>query len=108
VHYCKLLLDQIFGRQSFLNEIIWAYDYGGRTKKRWPPKHDNILVYVKDPAHYTFNLNDIDRIPYMALDWWDRKRRRGASSRPIPGGTRSWLQMGKKRPVIRLRNRSAF
>jgi site-specific DNA-methyltransferase (adenine-specific) len=66
VHYCKLLLDQIFGRQSFLNEIIWAYDYGGRTKKRWPPKHDNILVYVKDPRHYTFNVADIDRIPYMA------------------------------------------
>src|SRR5512137_714802 len=66
VHYCKLLLDQIFGRESFLNEIIWAYDYGGRTKKRWPPKHDNILVYVKDPEHYTFNVTDIDRIPYMA------------------------------------------
>ena len=66
VHYCKLLLDQIFGRQSFLNEIIWAYDYGGRTKRRWPPKHDNILVYVKDPEHYTFNVAEIDRIPYMA------------------------------------------
>ena len=66
VHYCKLLLDQIFGRQCFLNEIIWAYDYGGRTKKRWPPKHDNILVYVKDSEHYTFNVAEIDRIPYMA------------------------------------------
>ncbi len=66
VHYCKLLLDQIFGRQSFLNEIIWAYDYGGRTKKKWPPKHDNILVYVKDPQDYVFNITDIDRIPYMA------------------------------------------
>jgi site-specific DNA-methyltransferase (adenine-specific) len=66
VHYCKLLLDQIFGRECFLNEIIWAYDYGGRTKKRWPPKHDNILVYVKDPEHYTFNIAEIDRIPYMA------------------------------------------
>ena len=66
VHYCKVLLDQIFGRQSFLNEIIWAYDYGGRTKKKWPPKHDNILWYVKDPQDYTFNLADIDRIPYMA------------------------------------------
>jgi DNA modification methylase len=66
VHYCKLLLDQIFGRQSFINEIIWAYDYGGRTRKRWPPKHDNILVYVKDPRDYTFNVAEIDRIPYMA------------------------------------------
>jgi site-specific DNA-methyltransferase (adenine-specific) len=66
VHYCKVLLDQIFDRSSFLNEIIWAYDYGGRSKKRWPAKHDNILVYVKNPSHYTFNERDIDRIPYMA------------------------------------------
>lgn len=66
VHYCKLLLDDIFGRGSFLNEIIWAYDYGGRPKNRWPAKHDNILVYVKDPDDYTFNTEDIDRIPYMA------------------------------------------
>lgn len=66
VHYCKVLLDDIFGRQSFLNEIIWAYDYGARTKRRWPPKHDNILVYVKNPKQYTFNHDEIDRIPYMA------------------------------------------
>lgn len=66
VHYCKVLLDQIFGRECFLNEIIWAYDYGGRTKKKWPPKHDNILVYVKDPDRYTFNVEAIERIPYMA------------------------------------------
>jgi site-specific DNA-methyltransferase (adenine-specific) len=66
VHYCKLLLDAIFGRECFLNEIIWAYDYGGRPKDRWPAKHDNILLYVKDPANYTFNRDAIDRIPYMA------------------------------------------
>ncbi len=66
VHYCKILLDQVFGRDSFLNEIIWAYDYGARTKKKWPPKHDNILVYVKDPDNYKFNVDEIDRIPYMA------------------------------------------
>jgi len=66
VHYCKVLLDQIFGRNCFLNEIIWAYDFGGRSKKKWPAKHDNILVYVKDPKNYTFNTDDIDRIPYMA------------------------------------------
>jgi site-specific DNA-methyltransferase (adenine-specific) len=66
VHYCKILLDQIFGRDSFLNEIIWAYDYGGRSKKKWPAKHDNILVYVKNPKKYIFNTEDIDRIPYMA------------------------------------------
>lgn len=66
VHYCKILLDRIFGRECFLNEIIWAYDYGARTTKKWPAKHDNILYYAKDPDHYTFNYNDIDRIPYMA------------------------------------------
>jgi site-specific DNA-methyltransferase (adenine-specific) len=66
VHYCKVLIDSIFGRECFLNEIIWAYDYGGRTRKKWPPKHDNILVYVKDPANYIFNYEDIERIPYMA------------------------------------------
>jgi len=66
VHYCKIMLDEIFGRDSFLNEIIWAYDYGARTKKKWPPKHDNILFYAKDPKHYTFNVDEIDRIPYMA------------------------------------------
>ena len=66
VHYCKILLDGIFGRDSFLNEIIWAYDYGARTKKKWPAKHDNILWYAKDPNHYTFNVDEIDREPYMA------------------------------------------
>lgn len=66
VHYCKIWLDALFGRDCFLNEIIWAYDYGGKPKNRWPAKHDNILFYVKDPQHYTFNVEDIDREPYMA------------------------------------------
>jgi site-specific DNA-methyltransferase (adenine-specific) len=66
VHYCKVLLDRIFGRASFLNEIIWAYDYGARTTKRWPAKHDNILFYARDPDAYHFDLGEVDRIPYMA------------------------------------------
>jgi len=66
VHYCKVLLDEIFSRPCFLNEIIWAYDYGGRTNKKWPPKHDNILLYVKDPSNYVFNAEAVERIPYMA------------------------------------------
>ena len=66
VHYCKVLLDSIFGRECFLNEIIWAYDYGGRPTRRWPPKHDNILVYVKDPLRYVFDAQAVERIPYMA------------------------------------------
>jgi len=66
VHYCKVLLDTIFGRECFLNEVIWAYDYGARTTRKWPPKHDNILVYAKDPERHTFNADAIERIPYMA------------------------------------------
>ena len=66
VHYCKVLLDNIFGRENFLNEIIWAYDYGARTRKKWPSKHDNILWYAKDAEDYIFNYDAIDRIPYMA------------------------------------------
>ena len=74
VHYCKVLLDQIFGRECFQNEIIWAYDYGGRTKKRWPAKHDNILWYVHDPNKYTFNYEEMDRIPYLAPDLVGREK----------------------------------
>jgi site-specific DNA-methyltransferase (adenine-specific) len=66
VHYAKVLLDALFGRECFLNEIIWAYDYGARTKRRWPAKHDNILVYVKDPERYHFDSATVDREPYMA------------------------------------------
>ena len=66
VHYCKILLDRIFGRPSFINEIIWAYDYGARSKRRWSAKHDNILWYAKDPDNYIYRYDDIDRIPYMA------------------------------------------
>ncbi len=66
VHYCKVLLDKIFGRECFTNEIIWAYDYGAKPKTRWPPKHDNILFYVKNPDTYIFNVEAIQREPYMA------------------------------------------
>ena len=65
-HYAKVLLDEIFGRDCFVNEIIWAYDYGGRTKKRWPAKHDTILFYAKDPERNLFNADEVERIPYMA------------------------------------------
>ena len=65
-HHCKLLLDEIFGRSCFLNEIVWAYDYGARSKRRWPTKHDTILVYVKDPSAYFFDSEHVDREPYMA------------------------------------------
>jgi DNA modification methylase len=65
-HYAKVMLDAVFGRECFLNEIIWAYDYGGKTRRRWPTKHDTILVYVKDPKQYHFDSEEVDREPYMA------------------------------------------
>jgi site-specific DNA-methyltransferase (adenine-specific) len=66
VHYVKVLMDEIFSRSCFLNEIVWAYDYGARSTTRWPAKHDTILVYVKDPGSYFFDAAEVDREPYMA------------------------------------------
>ncbi len=65
-HYAKVMLDAVFGRDCFLNELIWAYDYGAKSRRRWPTKHDTILVYVKTPGGHVFNSDDIDREPYMA------------------------------------------
>lgn len=65
-HYAKVLLDELFGRECFLNEIVWAYDYGARPRRRWPAKHDTILVYVKDPDRYWFDSESVEREPYMA------------------------------------------
>ena len=67
-HYCKVLLDELFGRECFINEIVWAYDYGGRSKTRWSRKHDTILWYAMDPESYVFDFEAMDRIPYMAPD----------------------------------------
>lgn len=65
-HYAKVALDRLFGRDCFLNELIWAYDYGAKARRRWPTKHDTILVYVKDPKRYHFDSEAVDREPYMA------------------------------------------
>jgi site-specific DNA-methyltransferase (adenine-specific) len=65
-HYCKLLLDEVFGREAFLNEIIWSYDYGGKTRRRWPAKHDTILVYARTPGSHHFDADAVEREPYMA------------------------------------------
>jgi site-specific DNA-methyltransferase (adenine-specific) len=66
VHHVKVVLDAMVGRRCFLNEIIWAYDYGARTRRRWPAKHDNVLVYVKNPDRYWFDAGSVDREPYLA------------------------------------------
>ena len=65
-HYCKVLLDEVFGRECFLNEVVWAYDYGARSTRRWSAKHDVILVYVRDRRRYHFDAGEVDRLPYMA------------------------------------------
>jgi site-specific DNA-methyltransferase (adenine-specific) len=65
-HYVKVSLDEIFGRDCFLNEIIWAYDYGGKPARRWPAKHDTILVYVRSPGGHLFDAEAVEREPYMA------------------------------------------
>ncbi|HEY1523592.1 MAG TPA: site-specific DNA-methyltransferase [Solirubrobacteraceae bacterium] len=65
-HYCKLLLDEVFGREAFLNELIWAYDFGAKPRRRWPAKHDTILVYVRTPGGHHFDPDAVEREPYMA------------------------------------------
>jgi len=65
-HYCKLLLDELFGRDAFLNELIWSYDYGAKPRRRWPAKHDTILVYVRTPGGHWFDADAVEREPYMA------------------------------------------
>ena len=107
-HYCKILLDLIFGRESFLNEIIWAYDYGARTRKKWPPKHDTIFLYVKDPGQYYFNYDAIERIPYMAPGLVGPERQPAAKRPRIPGGTPSYRPTGARKPVTRPKSRSGF
>ena len=103
-HHCKLLLDELFGRECFLNEIVWAYDYGARSKRRWPAKHDTILVYVKDPSAYFFDSEHVDREPYMAPGLLTPEKARGASCRRTSGGTRSCRRTGARRPATRPRS----
>ena len=106
-HYCKVLLDGIFGRESFINEIVWAYDYGGRPKNRWPAKHDTILWYAKDTAHYTFNLDAVDRIPYMAPALVGaEKAARGQDADGRLVAHHRAHQLGRRRPDMPPRSRS--
>ena len=93
VHYCRFLLDLIFGEDSFLNEIIWAYDYGGKARSRWPTKHDNILLYLKNPKKYIFNTNEIKRIPYMAPGLVSKEK---AKRGKLPTDTWWYEYVGKK------------
>ena len=104
-HYRKLLLDELFGRECFLNEIVWAYDYGARATRRWPAKHDTILVYVKDARDYWFDSAEVDREPYMAPGLVTAEKAARASCRPTSGGTRSCRRAGTRRRATRRRSR---
>ena len=73
-HYCKVMCDGVFGRDAFLNEVVWAYDYGGRPRRRWPAKHDVILVYARHPGRHHFDLEEVDRVPYLAPGLQTRER----------------------------------
>jgi site-specific DNA-methyltransferase (adenine-specific) len=64
-HHVRLMLDDVFGATRFLNELVWAYDYGGRPRDRWPRKHDTILWYAKGDT-WRYDREAIDRVPYMA------------------------------------------
>ena len=106
---CRLLLEEIFGGpQHCINEIIWAYDYGARSRRRWSAKHDNIYWFAKNPENYVFNHDAIDRIPYMAPSLVPKEKRRAVKRRPmfgllpeIIGGKPSCQPTAKKKPVIR-------
>jgi site-specific DNA-methyltransferase (adenine-specific) len=97
VHYCKLLLDSVFGRENFMNEIIWAYDFGGRARSKWPAKHDNILFYVKDSENYVFNANELDREEYMAPGLVGKEK---AKKGKLPTDTWFSKYVGKKHPDV--------
>ena len=103
-HYCKLLLDEIFGRDAFLNELIWAYDYGGKPRRRWPAKHDTILVYVARPAAITLTPRPWTGSRTWLPAWYRLRRRRAASVRPTSGSTRSSPPTGARRPATRPRS----
>ena len=107
-HYCKVLLDEIFGRECFLNEVVWAYDYGARTKRRWPAKHDVILVYVQAiRADITSTRPRSRASPTWRRDCRRPSARRAASCRPTSGGTPSCRRRRASAPATRRRNRSA-
>lgn len=86
VHYAKVLCDEIFGYDNFLNEVVWSYNFGGRGKDRWPMKHDTILVYVKEMGKHVFNWNEIDRIPYAAPELQYVGRSKEAAEKRIAEG----------------------
>ena len=87
IHYAKVMCDEIFGRESFINEIIWSYDYGARSKSKWSAKHDNILWYAINPDDYTFNYDEIDRIPYLAPSLVGPEKLQKEKHQQILGGT---------------------
>jgi site-specific DNA-methyltransferase (adenine-specific) len=106
VHYCKVLLDGIFGRDSFLNEIIWAYDYGARAQVPLAGQARQHPLVRARPAPLRSTTRRLDRIPYMAPGLVGPEKARAARPRPMSGGTRSSARPAARRPAIRHRSRS--
>jgi adenine-specific DNA-methyltransferase len=78
-HYAKILMDEVFGEDNFVNEIIWWYPSGSDPSKNFNRKHDNIYWYTKDKASdYVFNFDEVV-IPYTKeqedrFTEWDEER----------------------------------
>ena len=106
-HYCKLLLDELFGRECFLNELVWAYDYGAKPRTRWPAKHDTILVYVREAGRHFFDAEAVDREPYMAPGLVTPEQRERGKRPSDTGGTRSSPPRAARRRATRRRSRRA-
>lgn len=104
VHYAKIMLDALFGRASFLNEIIWAYDFGGKSTRKWPSKHDTILVYVKDPKNYHFDSAEVDGSPIWRRGWSDPRRPHAANCPRMSGGTPLSPPPARRKPATPPRN----
>jgi DNA modification methylase len=87
-HYAKVMLDEIFGHENFINEIIWHYTGGGRSKTRFSCKHDTLLWYARKQKPY-FDIDAV-RVPYKETSGYARGGIRAASGRkylPNPKGT---------------------
>ena len=77
-HYLKELMDAVFGRKNFQNELIWYYSWGMRTEKRWNRKHDVLFLYVKNPKAFVFNAQSVLEARQTSESTRTRLRYKGA------------------------------
>ncbi|MCP9551758.1 DNA methyltransferase [Prevotella copri] len=93
--YVKTILDDIFGKENFVNEIVWSYSWGIRTDSRWNRKHDTIYMYSKSAENIKFNANEVleerqvsestaNRLKYKGALIKDGNKGRGDSELALP------------------------